>query len=349
MSNFMFSKLMGYEGNLSNYILSGGLGAAGGAALGAATGQRIKFYSENLDAFGDALEKIDNHPNLEKWHQFQRMNPVMKPVRQAAGRVVTNIKAPVGYDVSDMKKIYKEHGIKGILQAAVKDEPLYDLKKYTEGGETIQAREPAQRAYFDLPSRLAPGKEDSIYIKGDDKRWQFNPHGIMGRKLLMETYPRSEEKPLTTGGTDVTAPKGKGATGLYEDVWSAIEAQPPRMYGSHGTLGGFSFKRDPKTGELIVGDPFDFKTKISQKTRADQGYSSMKVPYAGKERERKKALEKVIHHSRNIIDRMIGSPVTIEARIPGQRPAPPPPPPPPPPVDADYTDDYTDDDWYSDN
>jgi hypothetical protein len=270
VGNFLMAKMLGYDGDWKSYLLAGGMGGVIGAA---SVGSGVKHFQDNPEEFADLLERIEKSPRLEAWHKWQKQSPLMKPVRQGIGRVVTNVQEPVGYNTTAMSQLYKQHGLKGLVKAFREDKPLYTPTFTALPTPEMKARRHMYREYFDLPSRV--GKEDvqDIFTSdpADPKTLRFNREGVGGSALATELDTKMRE--------------GRS--------------------GKHKALGGFVVHPDGS-----VRDPFDFSTSMSAEDRVKRGYTSTNLHNTGAPAAAR-ARERILHHLRNIGDRAIGNPVTV--------------------------------------
>jgi hypothetical protein len=284
LGNFMLSRMLGYRGNFMNYLIAGGAGAAGGELVS----RRIAAFAENPQALAAMLEKVENSPQLAAWHKWQKDSPAMVKPRQMFGRVMTNIKSPVGYDATEIGRNllkYKNNPAEAFRRLK-DDQPLWDFKKLPTAPEAAErkrtynaSREALNRAYYDLPPRAGT----DLFRQQNGKDWTFN---------------RSD----------------KGGEFLYNELKKEVERKNKQGYGTHSTLGGFSIKRGP-AGEAIVEDPFDYHTSAKRQLGETGGYSSIGDLHTEGDVSR----ERVVHHARNIMDRLIGNPATVKARFPNVR------------------------------
>lgn len=102
--------------------------------------------------------------------------PFKKPVRQAVGRVATNVIYPVGYDegtgagnkVEQTMKAFSPSELSHTIRSIVKDQPNYTPDYYAVS--QIAARRPLFREYFDLP----PQDTEDVFLK-KGKSYRINP------------------------------------------------------------------------------------------------------------------------------------------------------------------------------
>jgi hypothetical protein len=280
-----------------SYLLAAALGAGGGGLAGAAVGTGVRgkniieYYRKHPSELNEALSKIEESDELARFSKWQKKSPLMRPLRQTLGRLVTNVKEPWMYQSDEMIDRLKNLGPSGILKTILKDRIVYPTDDTGSRNVNVLAREPLYRDYFDLPSRLdasgmgiEPGPE-SMYVKDPDdpKKWRFNPDTPRGQKFR-------------------------------EDVQSAADSHLSgytKGGPSHNVLGGFAIHKKPDGG-LFVADPWDFSTRVSDKDRPGHtGYESLKAEDKAWEDPKFKHREKRIHHLRNIVDKIIGNPVTV--------------------------------------
>jgi hypothetical protein len=254
---------------------------------------------KGLDLTGDALQKLERSPQLQRYSKWQRQSPAMKPVRQGIGRVVTNLKQPVGYNLMHLQEVYDKVGPKGMLQAVQADKPAWDAEDtYGVKGAPImeglyKTRSPLYRAAFDLPPRNQEQASD-IYrpVQGRPKTVEFNPEGATG---AVERAKVDKE---------------------LKDIQQGLKTT-----GRTSTMGGFSARE--VDGKLQTDDPWDFSTQRSQEARKGTGYSSLyprmrhRDPLE-KNPERRQQVERILHHIRNIGDKAITNPVTVTQSIPAK-------------------------------
>jgi hypothetical protein len=282
--NWLGSKIFGYDDSLASYLAAGAGGATVGGIGSGLAGSKLKDlldkYQSKPEAIKEDLIKLEKSEGLKNFNEWQKKSILMKPLRQLVGRFVTNVKTPVGYGTKDAIERIKKAGLTGVLKAMWNDEPLYDPKIDVIGGDlkAKQYREPLYRSYFDLPSRMEKFygvKPSEVYTK-KGKTWQFSPDTARGRSR------RGELQELLASG---------------------------KTTGRDDTLGGVSILG--KGNNKHISDPWDFYTQKSRFDRRNTGYSSMRHNMSSDDILK----ESIMHHSRNIIDRLIGNPVTVTQRI----------------------------------
>ena len=333
LANFVLSKMLGYEGNWMNYVgsgLAGGLaGGLGGAAAGDAVKKRIDYYRANPGEAGDILRKIEQDPRLRKVGDALRKNPLMRPIRRALGRPIVSLKRPLGYDVSEIKETFRKsvdkRGLLKTLVKAMKGERLWEVKGSLWPGtnkkmeelpqiflDTIKMREQAFKSYFDLPTDQKVMDQYFVVDPEDKKRWRYsdtNPLKSQLDDVVRREFAKKENI------------KTKGSSEF-------IESRPPRS----GFVGGFRATKEKGDDIAKVRDVFDFYNareglgyrpnlkNEKGKPRTVLGTNNNDYGFVGaqpgsiqhirwRERERNKHLVK------NIIDILIGNPITLAQDI----------------------------------
>ena len=285
--------------------------------------KRIAYYRDNPKTVGDRLRKIEQDPRLRKAGDVLRKSPLMRPIRRAIGRPFVSLKAPVGYDSSEIKKNFdksvKDIGLRKTLSKVIKGERLWNADiPYEDLPNEFKKRMLAQRAYFDLPvdeSRMAEYfdvdkedpktwryKQDSIYrkdldaaVKGKFHGYNPNPHyKYVPKPHKVQTKGDKEFVESSAGfvgGYRATRDKGSDIARIV-DRWD---------YENH--RGGAGYKKDvPRTIKSGLGGYSNLSSK-------DRGAKDSKGRNIEMEVERNK------HLSKNIADILIGNPITLKQDI----------------------------------
>lgn len=294
LGNWVGSKLFGYDDNARSYLIAAGLGGAtggiGGYGAGQRLGQIIKSYQDDPDKLIKLLKDIDESEGLRKFSKWQRKSPLMKPIRRMVGRVLTNVQAPLTYDMEEMRETIDKHGIMGVLRAAWEDRPLYDPsasnRTYSDQAAAQRAGEAPWRAAFDLPTRkFGRGPSaDEHFIKHSDKEWGISDKTDYGKKLKRE---------------------------LELKMRAANSIKDPGIYTT--MLGGSTVEQKGNT--LRIRDPWDFSTRaapldLKANDDAVYGYESTRER-ADLDRKRAHQRRLFFHYLRNIGDKSITNPVTF--------------------------------------
>lgn len=170
-ANWLTSKILGYKDTPLSYALAGGAGASaagiGGYALSDFLEGKQEEYKKDPNKLLSFIRDIDESDDLSKLSTQLKKSTFMKPVRRAAGRVITNIVKPRDYRFESKLELIKDKGYWNALKAVIKDEPIYA----EAGGE----REAPYRAYFDMNSR-SPEKDKEMYEQITDKLWRLKEH-----------------------------------------------------------------------------------------------------------------------------------------------------------------------------
>jgi hypothetical protein len=289
MGNYLFSKILGYDGTLLSYIAAGGTGALAGGALGYGLADKAKYYADNPEEFNKLLEKIESSPKLQKWHEWQKQSPLMKPVRQAVGRIATNVKEPRGYTVDSARDLVKREGPVGLVQGAIADRPMYktDSNRSESDAFELKARDALWRQYFDLPSREGqPGFQDFfVQDPNDPKTVRFNPRTAEGERLQQMAESSFQQN-----------------------------LKPDRRSSKASFMGGVAIKDTPQG--YAVSDPWDMHTSRHGNPDAYTSEAGLKgrsgMNLSEKKRSELKTRDYRNHLLRNIFDRLISNPVTVE-------------------------------------
>ena len=289
MGNYLLSKIMGYDGSFTNYLLAGGAGALAGGALGHQVTEKFNHYRSNPRAFNDLLAKIESSPALHKWHEWQKQSPLMKPVRRGVGRILTNIKGPKGYQMDQFRDTLKKLGPKGVMGAALKDERAWeDSRAIKKGDFDVHAREALWRGMFDLPSRERERQFGDFFqtVPGTEgKNVRFNPQTAEGKRLQ------------------------RMAEGDFYG-----ELNPEKTKSRASLMGGVAVKDTPEGYK--VSDPWDVYTK-SRRYKTEKGIRGAPGKAgATPEQQALRLKDERNHLLRNIADPLISNPVTIEHTFP---------------------------------
>ncbi len=96
--------------------------------------------------------------------------PIKKPIRQAVGRVATNIMEPVGYGIEPdrFSEVLAPSNLPHTISSIVKDQPAYG---HSLNSDLNQIRGPLFRSYFDLPTR----DTGNVFIQ-NGKDFRINPN-----------------------------------------------------------------------------------------------------------------------------------------------------------------------------
>jgi hypothetical protein len=326
LANFILSKMTGYEGDWMSYVASGAVGGLaggfGGAAAGDAVKKRIDHYRANPGEAGDILRKIEQDPRLRKVGDALRKNPLMRPIRRALGRPFVSLKKPVGYDSSEIKKNFdksvKDIGLRKTLAKVIKGEPLWNTESAKVNEET-EKRMLAQRAYFDLPVDESKMSEYFDVDKQDPKTWRYKKDDPYRKELDAEVkakfhgyHPNPHykhiplEKKVRTKGDKEFIEDSKGFIGGFRatrDKGSDI-ARVADRWDYENYRGGEGYKEDvPKTSQSMGGGGY---SNASAEDTAKKGI-------LGKNRSRE--IERNKHLVKNILDILLGNPITLKQDI----------------------------------
>lgn len=109
--------------------------------------------------------------------------PIKRPIRQATGRVLSNIIEPLGYEgaesgnankAQEMAKLFSRQNIGHTLASIARDQPAYPAEdpanRMPYADAALRAGRPLLREYFDLP----PQDTENMYIR-QGKNYRINP------------------------------------------------------------------------------------------------------------------------------------------------------------------------------
>jgi len=321
LSNFVLSKMLGYEGNWMNYVASGAIGGLaggiGGAAAGDAVKKRIDYYRANPGEAGDILRKIEKDPRLRKVGDALRRNPLMRPIRRALGRPFVSLKRPVGYDSSEInenfKKSVEDVGLKKTLLKVVKGERLWGGKM----SDDLQMRSQAQKAYFDLPLDADVMNKYFKVSPNDPKKWEYS-----------DEVPNKEDLDQSVRIDFLGRHEYPGGPITYEPQFKT-KGDKEYMEGTGGFIAGYRSTRDKGSDIAEVNDRWDYenyrggkgyKTDVPEAVQSGSrgydndlgpGWSQYDSPISRvqhREKERNK------HLLKNIVDILVGNPITLHQK-----------------------------------
>lgn len=188
------------------------LGAGAGAGIGAIADKKHPWRGAGIGAASGAVAGMGASKAFP--HQSQELNEglVKHLLRQPAGRVLTNVISPVGYDqTNQLKDLAKKHSLSDVIKSIWNDKPIYEKDMLQNHYES---REVPYRKAFDLEPRY--GKD--IYTTNSDKSISFNKRNPDGLNELLEVVLNPDSTHHHTMKQYYREDMPDGGV-KYKDVW----------------------------------------------------------------------------------------------------------------------------------
>jgi hypothetical protein len=286
--------------------------------------ENIDHYKDNPKKVGDILRKIEQEPILRNVGDALRKSSIMRPIRRALGKPLVSLKKPVGYDSSEIKKNFdksvKDIGLRKTLAKVIQGKRLWDTETAdSDMSAEMKKRMLAARAYFDLPLDESKMSEHFDVDKEDPKTWRYKKDDPYRK------YLDAEVKAKFHGYNH--RPRYK-----YEPMEKKVQTKGDKEFveGTKKFIAGYRATRDKGSDIARVADRWDYENYRGGEgyredvpkawfSGAGRGYNNASAEdtaykgIIGKNRSRE--IERNKHLVKNILDILLGNPITLKQDI----------------------------------
>lgn len=239
---------------LSHHTGTTGVGALAGAGIGAATANKgdRKSGARKGALLGGALGLGASFvaPDASKGITEAAVDST---IRKPIGRVATNFISPVGYDSAnnihstDKWESIKNTPKKELLNAVLKDEPIYDIplqdmKSQEHSGDNMSVRDYMWRQSFNLPPHKNNYWVSELFKKDNDGNLHYDANNPVGKERVDSINNDS-----------------------LDFIRNQLRGKSPQVPSDPMVMGHYYPKYNPQSDTVYINDPWDFDLHPDEK------------------------------------------------------------------------------------